>query len=517
MLKKLTSIYIWKFLSLLFNLSSIFIVVPFLSNNKELYGLYLLCTSMILFLTYSDLGFIGAGQKFAAEEYVKNNISKEAEIIGFTSFILFCASILFSLFMFFLSFYPHIFIKNLNNTNSLIASKLYLILGVFTPINILLQRIISNILVIRLKDYISYRIEIFFNSIKILSVFYFFQHKYLLIEYFIFIQLISLISSLFSIFFIRKTENYNFIYLFKNIRFNYFYYNVIKGLAVSTMLTTVGWIIYFELDLVYISKFFGPKQVAIYGVAFTILNFLRTLWNNIFSPLSVPFNHLVANEKYEELKKLINNLVFYTFPISVIVTLSLLLISNKFVIFWVGNDYNDSVIILQILISTSGLGFIIQPASFYFISTLKYKILNLLSILLPIIFLLTALISVPIFGIVGFAISKSFALFFTFFISYYFLNKFVDNNFIIKSWILTLLIFSTVSIIFLPLIISMLFKGMNKSSIELFKLILFTGTYIAISIIFIFLTNKKSRLSINNFIVKLKQKTLKKLPNISIR
>jgi O-antigen/teichoic acid export membrane protein len=506
MLKKLTSIYIWKFLALFFNLASIFIVVPYLSNNKELYGLYLLCTSMVLFLTYSDLGFIGAGQKFAAEEYAKNNFSKEAEIIGFTSFILLCASILFSLLMFFLSFYPHVFIKNLNSTNNFIASRLYLILGFFTPINILLQRIITNILVIRLKDYISYRIEIFFNLIKILSVFYFFQNKYLIVEYFLFIQIISLVSSLLTILIIRKSENYNFIYLFKNINFNIYYYNLIKKLALSSMLTTLAWVIYFELDLVYISKLFGPKQVAIYGVAFTFLNFLRTLWNNVFSPFAVPFNHLVASKNYEDLHKLFNNLIFYTFPISIIITLSLFLISQKFVNFWVGNDYQDSIIILQILISTSGLGFIIQPASFYFIATLKYRILIFLSILLPIIFLFTALLTVPIYGVVGFAISKSIALLFTFFISYYFINTFADHKYILKSWAFILLIYATLSMIFLPLIINTLFKCPNKSSIELFKLVLFTGIYIIISIFIIFLINKKSRLSITIFLKNFQQK-----------
>ena len=467
MLNKLISIYIWKFLSLFLNLFSIFIIVPFLSNNKELYGLYLLCTSLVLFLTYSDFGFIGAGQKFAAEEYTKKNFLKEAEIIGFTSFILLCASILFSLFMFFLSFNPNSLIRNLDSSNLFIASKLYLILGFFTPINILLQRIITNILVIRLKDYISYRIEILFNIIKILSVFYFFKNRYLIIEYFLFIQIISLISALITIIVIRKREKYNFIHLFKNIRFNYNYYNLIKKLALSTMLTTIAWIIYFELDLVYISKFFGPKQVAIYGVAFTFLNFLRTLWNNIYTPFAVPFNQLVANKKYEELKKLFSNIVFYTFPISFIVTLTLFLFTNKFIQLWVGNDYNDTIIILQILISTSGLGFIIQPASFYFVATLKL-------------------------------------------LSYYYIYKLVDHNFILKSWALILVTFSFLSIIIIPIMTINIFDTVNKSSVELIRLVILIGFYIIISIFTIFMINNKTRESLFSFIKNLKYKSLLK-------
>ena len=510
MLNKLISIYIWKFLSLFLNLFSIFIIVPFLSNNKELYGLYLLCTSLVLFLTYSDFGFIGAGQKFAAEEYTKKNFLKEAEIIGFTSFILLCASILFSLFMFFLSFNPNSLIRNLDSSNLFIASKLYLILGFFTPINILLQRIITNILVIRLKDYISYRIEILFNIIKILSVFYFFKNRYLIIEYFLFIQIISLISALITIIVIRKREKYNFIHLFKNIRFNYNYYNLIKKLALSTMLTTIAWIIYFELDLVYISKFFGPKQVAIYGVAFTFLNFLRTLWNNIYTPFAVPFNQLVANKKYEELKKLFSNIVFYTFPISFIVTLTLFLFTNKFIQLWVGNDYNDTIIILQILISTSGLGFIIQPASFYFVATLKYKILILFSLLLPIIFIISVLITVPANGIVGFAISKSIALFSTFLLSYYYIYKLVDHNFILKSWALILVTFSFLSIIIIPIMTINIFDTVNKSSVELIRLVILIGFYIIISIFTIFMINNKTRESLFSFIKNLKYKSLLK-------
>ena len=59
------------------------IVVPKLSSNVELFGLYSFCSSFILYLTYADIGFLNASTKFAAEEYAKGNATEEYKIFGY--------------------------------------------------------------------------------------------------------------------------------------------------------------------------------------------------------------------------------------------------------------------------------------------------------------------------------------------------------------------------------------------------------------------------------------------------
>ena len=64
-------IYFWRIVSILTGFLSLFIVVPQLSLNKELYGIFTFCLSFNLYLTYADIGFLSAGQKYVTKYYVE--------------------------------------------------------------------------------------------------------------------------------------------------------------------------------------------------------------------------------------------------------------------------------------------------------------------------------------------------------------------------------------------------------------------------------------------------------------
>ena len=87
-IKNYTKIYFWKIISTITGFLSLFIVIPHLSQNKEIFGVYSLCISLTLYLSYADIGFLGAGQKYASEAFIKNNRKSEIEILGFTGAIL---------------------------------------------------------------------------------------------------------------------------------------------------------------------------------------------------------------------------------------------------------------------------------------------------------------------------------------------------------------------------------------------------------------------------------------------
>ena len=61
--KNYFKIYIWRSLSIISGFLSLLIVVPKLSSNPELYGIYSVCISFALYLTYADIGFLSVGQK----------------------------------------------------------------------------------------------------------------------------------------------------------------------------------------------------------------------------------------------------------------------------------------------------------------------------------------------------------------------------------------------------------------------------------------------------------------------
>ena len=190
---KYMKIYFWQFVSLITNLGSMFIVLPFLTSNPVVYGIYAICISVTIFFSYADLGFIYAGQKYAAEYYIKNDDVNEKKIIGFSIFILTIVISIFSLFILFFYYNPGFIIKDISNNieNLNIAKNLFLLLF-YSCFLTILQRTTQLIFSIRLEEYILQRFNIFGNILRLLSIFWFFREgSYELIQYFAFFQLIN--------------------------------------------------------------------------------------------------------------------------------------------------------------------------------------------------------------------------------------------------------------------------------------------------------------------------------------
>ena len=74
-------------------------------------------------MSYSDIGFLSAGQKFAAEEFSKNNIEEEKKVIGFTIAILLVLLIPFFITMMFFSIYPAFIIKDFDLIDYFVSSE----------------------------------------------------------------------------------------------------------------------------------------------------------------------------------------------------------------------------------------------------------------------------------------------------------------------------------------------------------------------------------------------------------
>jgi O-antigen/teichoic acid export membrane protein len=499
-------IYFWRSLSIISGFLSLLIVIPHLSNNQELYGIYAFCISFTLYLTYADIGFLGAGQKYAAEEFARGNRNEEIKIFGFTGAVLLLMVLPFSSAMIYFSFNPQRIINGLSCEGQKIAGNIFLIIGVLSPFQVIIQRLVQSILIIRIKDYISLRIDITFNLIKITSVFFFFaKGRYMVVEYFLFVSLMTIFSSLIVLVMIHKSENYNFIKLLKSIRLSKKYYQITKKLAFSSLFLTIGWLIYYELDLIVIGKWFGPHEVAIYAIGFTFLNFLRTLWNTVFSPFAQRFNHFAGDDTILEMKVLIMKIIDYTFPLCMLTTLVLLIGAKYIVLYWVGQEYTDSVIIVQLLIIGTGFGFVTQPASYYFFAKTKYEFIYLLAIMLPILFFLGLAFLTPTIGIQAFALSKSFAMLACFILSIIGLSTIINPLRLMSKWVLSLIILSTFLIYLLPNLLATIFTIQNKSSVKLLILVSFLGAVIGLLYFLIVLMKKQQRSDLKIIFIKIKQ------------
>ena len=492
--KNYVKIYFWRINSILSGFLSMLIVVPHLSNDPELYGIYSFCIAFTLYLTYADIGFLNAGQKYAAEAYARNNRKEEVEIFGFTAAILLLMIIPFSVVMIYLSYNPDLLISDLSEKGRDVIGSIFLILGTVLPFQITIQRLVQSILIIRIKDYISLRVDVIFNLVKIGSVFYFFTgDTYLVVEYYLFITLTTILSSVIILMTIKKTENYDFLLLLKSIKLRKKEYSLINKLAYSSLVLSLGWLIYYELDVILIGKYFGPNDIAIYAIGFTFLSFLRTLWGSVFSPFSQRFNHLVVLNSDLELKKLIKIIIDYTLPLCILVTLTLVLAAEKMTYYWVGEYYKDSILILKILILGTVFNFVTHPASFYFNSATKYKFIYLIALILPITFFLGVILLFPNYGLLGIAISKSLAMCCGFFIYMIGISRIYKPMIAFKKWFINLSIMCLFISYVFPLILNNFFISQEKSTMNLVILLLISGVIIVLSYFLLLLTKQQQR------------------------
>lgn len=405
--KNYLKIYLWQGVSLVLNFLSMFVVIPYLTSDPTTYGIYSVCISFSIFLAYADLGFMGAGQKYAAEYFAKGNKEEEIKVIGFTNFILLVFLILFSIGFFVLSRQPELLVKGIDTVNQYyIASSLLLILAVFTPTT-LLQRLLQMIFGIRMEDFIVQRTNIIGSVFKILSVLWFFrQGKYDIVGYFLFTQIINFIATIISLLIARKRYQYNFKSLFSCIYFNKAVYDKTKGLAFASLFMTVSWIFYYELDSVAIGKFLGANQVAIYAIGLTVLSFFRSIFGILFAPFNVRFNHFVGSGDESVLKSFYLQIVTILAPMVVFPIIAIAILARPIVLTWVGADYEASIEIVQFLVFCNVFAFISYPTNFMLLAKERQKVLYFISTLLPFVFWIGIAVSIGLWGVKSFAVFK---------------------------------------------------------------------------------------------------------------
>jgi O-antigen/teichoic acid export membrane protein len=445
--KNYLKIYLWQGVSLVLNFLSMFIVIPFLTADPVTFGIYSVCISFSIFLAYADLGFLGAGQKYAAESFSKGDREEEIRIVGFANFILLVFLIIFSLVFFILSIQPQLLVKGIDTSSrQSIASSLLLILALFTPTT-LLQRLLQMIFGIRMEDFIIQRTNIIANVLKIISVLWFFRFgKYDVVGYFLFTQIVNFLAAIITLLIARKRYNYNFRSLFSALHFNKEVFNKTKGLAFTSLFITISWIVYYELDSVAIGKLLGAEKVAIYTIGLTVLSFFRSILGILFSPFNVRFNHFIGSGNEVGLKSFYLQIVCILAPIVVFPILVIAILSKPIVLSWVGTDYSNSISIIQFLVFCNIFAFITYPTNFMLIAKERQKTLYFVNTLLPFVFWIGIATTISILGVKSFAVFKLIAFVISAIVLYKLMIDYLKLN-----------ILGSVKTIFYPMILPLLF------------------------------------------------------------
>jgi O-antigen/teichoic acid export membrane protein len=405
--------YIWQFATFLSKVLGLFWVTPFLTTDKELFGIYSLVVSFSVFLNYADFGFFKAAHQLASQSYANNNLEEELEYIGFSGFITFIIVFLIFIFFFIISFFPNIIIE-IDHSNLLqeeITSKLILILALSFPI-IFFQKLLSIIFEIRLLGFKIYKIFLFCNLLPIFFIGYFkSEDQFLLVEYFSFIQIVNLVGCIIGYFLAKNILNYSFFNLYKKFRFNKYVFNKMKGLAFTSFYLFFLWFLWNEFDRVFIGKAFGASALPTFMICNLLYTSVITLNGIIFQPLVTKANYIFSSEGIDGLKKYLISILNFILPLYLIVLFFILVLLDKFLFFWLGIKYFEVTTPALFLIS-SFLFFTISQQVLTFLAISKnLYVINFYSTLQAVVYWIFFLIALIYFDIKELIIFKSIVIF----------------------------------------------------------------------------------------------------------
>lgn len=397
--------YFWSGISMILNFFSMFIVAPLTTSMPEVYGIYSLCISFNIFLQYADLGFLDAGRKYAAEAYAVNNVEKEKKYVGTSMSIYVCMTLVLFMFALFFSVNPEYLIKDIQKSEYFdIARQLLFILALTFPLSII-QKFCGLIYMVRIEIYKIQSFQIIGSIVKLASVpLYFFNKKYDIVGYYLFCEFINMIIN-FLVLWYSKSIGYGMKSIFGCLQFDKQIFDEIKPLAISGFISVIGWVSYYELDTVAISVLLGANAVAIYALGKQIHTFVRSLVSIVFSPYPVRVNYFIGQNDLEGLKsffyKLAEMFSFVFIPIVVIA-----LYAKPFVIAWVGYEYEESAVIIQLMVLTFILHHVTGLGSSIVYGLNKVRDLLKIAFIQPSIFWIGVLLTYKYLGVESFAIFK---------------------------------------------------------------------------------------------------------------
>lgn len=452
----LVKIYIFRVFGILASILSYTIVIPKLSSNISSYGIYSVVVSLLLMLQYADFGFLGAGQKYATECFARGDRSGEVKILSFVHFILFVIVLAYSISLLFLYFNPKIVFNNIAADDQHLAKSLIIIFITFSPV-IVLQRFGSIVYAIRFEDYIGQFVDITTSLIKIASTFYFFKvGKYDIVGYIFFFQISNLLAAILNLTIIKFRYQYQFLEVIRFFRFNMEVFHLTKKMAVTSIVITITWILYYELDSLYVSKLYNPQTVAYFAIGFTMLSFSRSLMNAFFSPFQTKFNHLRGLKDESKLSNFFFQLIEWSFPLSVIPPIVIIFLMKPLIISWLGPAYISSIVISRILIVNLFFSFLSVPISYLAMAREKFKFLLISSITLPVFYGIFYFVFRESFGYLSLPLAKVLTVFVNLLINLYFIKDLISESIskelmsIIKRAVLPLLLLLAILLVLEP-------------------------------------------------------------------
>jgi O-antigen/teichoic acid export membrane protein len=187
-------------------------------------------------------------------------------------------------------------------------------------------------------------------------------------------------------------------------------------------LTSIFVLILFKLDTVMLSFMKTDVEVGLYAAAYKIVEVIEIIPNILTSVVYPVFSRLHQNK--EKLDRALHLVFRFLFAIIMPISISILVLSDKIIVFLYTTSFFDSSFALKILIFASLFSFINYPLMTLLNSINKQRIGTINTAVAAVINIILNILLIPSMGMIGAAIATVIAEVILFILSIYFMNRY---------------------------------------------------------------------------------------------
>lgn len=239
--------------------------------------------------------------------------------------------------------------------------------------------------------------------------------------------LVFFISFLIGIYMVGK------IISWPSINFGFdFLVSVVKK---ASMFLTIGLIhtLYLKVDIIMLSKIKGESYVGYYTPAANDLFFGLFIIPGTIATVVYPIFARHYRESFERMRESVNFSVKLLLLIGIPISVGTFILANKIILFIFGDQYQHSVVVLQVMAIAISFMFVREPLGFAIASIGKEHLLMWLNAFFLVMNIILNLFLIPFYAHVGAAATSVVCIIFSLFLAYYILSHQLKGGLILFS------------------------------------------------------------------------------------
>jgi O-antigen/teichoic acid export membrane protein len=201
------------------------------------------------------------------------------------------------------------------------------------------------------------------------------------------------------------------------------------------MYVNVLWqqVVFNKSEIFFLGIYSTPSEIAIYGIAFGLINISMLIFSPLMNVLNSFFSTLIARNDIVLLEKIINKISIYFIIILMFIFIYVLSFSKELILFVYTNQYIEVVVVFLIMFSGYALMQIISVASSLPFLMEKQKTIVKVGILVGIFNVFLDFLIIPKYGAVGASIANTSSQLVSSIITFLYVKRLIKINLMIKN------------------------------------------------------------------------------------